>query len=164
MSKIDEIMVLAQEYGIYYSAWDRLPNKGRKSALDEKSQELRNAIEALAQPAGEAEPVYQVKQSVGASIWADVSKDEFVGAIRHDLKRRILYTTLQQSQPLTDEQYLELLLRTGSKELLHYTAFVNDTLQGGGQMQLLKSAKDIRDFVEAAHGIKKGGVAAKKEN
>ena len=53
---LDEIMVLAQEYGIYYSAWDRLPNKGRKSALDEKSQELRNAIEALAQPAGEAEP------------------------------------------------------------------------------------------------------------
>ena len=75
-----------------------------------------------------------------------------------------LYTTPQQSQPLTDEQYLELLLRTGSKELLHYTAFVNDTLQGRGQMQLLKSAKDIRDFVEAAHGIKKGGVAAKKEN
>ena len=62
------------------------------------------AIEALAQPAGEAEPVYQVKQAIGASVWADASKDEFIEAVRHYLKRRILYTTPQQSQPLTDQQ------------------------------------------------------------
>ena len=154
MSKVDEIMVLAQEYGIYYSAWDRLPNKGRKSALDEKSQELRNAIEAIAQPAGEAKPVAifhgRCIVDCGDHGHSDIEMLKLIPAGSK------LYTTPQQSQPLTDKQYLELLLRTGSKELLHYTAFVNDTLQGRGQMQLLKSAKDIRDFVEAAHGIKKG--------
>ena len=109
MSKVDEIMVLAQEYGIYYSAWDRLPNKGRKAALDEKSQELRNAIEALAQPAGEAEPVAQWQKK---HPWRTDGRWE--NTDEHDAKWwrdnakgweiRALYTAPQQSQPLTDEQ------------------------------------------------------------
>ena len=97
MNKVDEIMALVQQLGTSEH------NQDDGQALYFEN-EIRKAIEAIAQPAGEAEPVYQVKQAIGASVWADASKDEFIEAVRHDLKRRILYTTPQQSQPLTDEQ------------------------------------------------------------
>ena len=107
-------------------------------AIKDLLDALEAAEKALAQPAHEAEPVYQVKQSVGASVWADASKDEFIEAVRHDLKRRILYTTPQQSQPLTDEQIKGLLF----------------TAMGDKWVKIPTGWLRFVCLIEAAHGIK----------
>lgn len=57
-------------------------------------------------------------------------------------------------KPLTDEQFLELLLRTGTQELVGVATFVGGSIQMQGKIGLLRSAKIIKEFVEAAHGIK----------
>ena len=133
MNKVDEIMALVQQLGTSEH------NQDDGQALYFEN-EIRKAIEAIAQPAGEAEPVYQVKQAIGASVWADASKDEFIEAVRHDLKRRILYTTPQQSQPLTDEQIKGLLF----------------TAMGDKWVKIPTGWLRFVCLIEAAHGIKKG--------
>jgi len=60
----------------------------------------------------------------------------------------------QERKPLTDDKFLELLLRTGSQELVGLTTFVGGSTQRHAIMRLLRSAKLIKDFVEAAHNIK----------
>lgn len=64
-----------------------------------------------------------------------------------------LYTTSPQRKPMTDEQFLELLLRKGTQELVGVTTFVGGSIQMQGKIGLLRSAKIIKEFVEAAHGI-----------
>jgi hypothetical protein len=59
-----------------------------------------------------------------------------------------------QRNPLTDEQFLELLLRTGSTELVTWATFVGESIQMRGRIGLLRCAKLFKEFVEAAHGIK----------
>ena len=59
-----------------------------------------------------------------------------------------------ERKPLTDEQFLELILRTGTVELVGTTTFVGGSIQMQGKIGLLRSAKIIKEFVEAAHGIK----------
>jgi hypothetical protein len=63
-------------------------------------------------------------------------------------------STPAQRKPLTDEQFLELLLRKGTQELVGVTTFVGGSIQMQGKIGLLRSAKIIKEFVEAAHGIK----------
>jgi hypothetical protein len=65
-----------------------------------------------------------------------------------------LYTKPQQRKPLTDDEFLELLLRNGNSELLHYTTFVGGSIQMQGKIGLLKSAKVIKEFIEECYGIK----------
>ena len=57
-------------------------------------------------------------------------------------------------KPLTDEEFLELILRTGTQELVGVATFVGGSIQMQGKIGLLRSAKIIKEFVEAAHGIK----------
>jgi hypothetical protein len=59
-----------------------------------------------------------------------------------------------QRKPMTDEQFLELLLRTGSIELVTWATFVGESIQMRGRIGLLRGAKLIKEFVEAAHNIK----------
>ena len=65
-----------------------------------------------------------------------------------------LYTTPQQRKPLTDDEFLKLLLRKGNSELMHYTTFVGGSIQMQGKIGLLKSAKVIKEFIEECYGIK----------
>ena len=65
-----------------------------------------------------------------------------------------LYTKPQYRKPLTDYEFLELLLRKGNSELLHYTTFVGGSIQMQGKIGLLKSAKVIKEFIEECYGIK----------
>ena len=102
MSKVEEIMVLVNAYG-------QCEMRNNFWRADEKLAEIRKAIEALAQPAGEAEPVaqWQKKHPLrtdgrwentdehDAKWWRDNAKGWEI---------RALYTAPQQSQPLTDEQ------------------------------------------------------------
>ncbi len=62
--------------------------------------------------------------------------------------------SLRDVKPLTDEEFLELILRTGTQELVGVATFVGGSIQMQGKIGLLRSAKIIKEFVEAAHGIK----------
>lgn len=64
------------------------------------------------------------------------------------------YTTPPKRQPLTDDQFLELILRKGTQELVGVSTFVGGSIQMQGRIGLLHSAKIIKEFVEAAHNIK----------
>jgi hypothetical protein len=61
-----------------------------------------------------------------------------------------------QRKPLTDEQFLELLLRTGSIELVTWATFVGGSIQMQGRIGLLRGAKLLKEFVETHYGITKG--------
>ena len=65
-----------------------------------------------------------------------------------------LYTAPQQRKPLTDEEFLELLLRKGSRDIVAYTTFVGGSIQMQWKIGLLKSAKVIKEFIEECYGIK----------
>ena len=69
-------------------------------------------------------------------------------------KGDFVYTSPAQRKPLTDEQFLDMILRTGTQELVGVTTFVGGSIQMQGKIGLLRSAKIIKEFVEAAHGIK----------
>jgi len=73
--------------------------------------------------------------------------DEMIG--------RALAREREQRKPLTDEEFLELILRTGTQELVGVATFVGGSIQMQGKIGLLRSAKIIKEFVEAAHGITK---------
>ena len=60
---------------------------------------------------------------------------------------------LGKREPLTDEKFLEMILRTGTVELVGACTFVGGSIQMQGKIGLLRSAKIIKEFVEAAHGI-----------
>ena len=66
-----------------------------------------------------------------------------------------LYTFPQPAQrkPLTDEQFLELLLKTGSTELVSWATFVGGSIQMQGKIGLLRGAKLLKAFLEAHYGI-----------
>ena len=55
---------------------------------------------------------------------------------------------------LTDEEFLELLLRKGSAEVVGYCTFVGGSMQMQGRVGLLRSAKLIKEFIEDIYGIK----------
>ena len=65
-----------------------------------------------------------------------------------------VYTTPPQRKPLTDEEFLELLLRKGTSEVVGYCTFVGGSTQMQGRVGLLRSAKIIKEFVEDIYGIK----------
>ena len=69
---------------------------------DEAMKALR---EALAQPQQEPVAVYQVKQSIGESVWCDVSKAEFDASVYFGVTKRAVYTSPPARKPLTDDQY-----------------------------------------------------------
>lgn len=56
-------------------------------------------------------------------------------------------------QPLTDAEFLDLILRTGSTEFVGLTTYVGGSIQMQGRIGLLHSAKLIKEFIEKAHGI-----------
>ena len=64
------------------------------------------------------------------------------------------HTATPQRKPLTDKQFLELLLKTGTTELVSWATFVGGSIQMQGKIGLLRGAKLLKEFVEAAHGIK----------
>jgi len=66
-----------------------------------------------------------------------------------------LYTAPQpvKREPLTDEEFLQLLLKKGTTELVSLTTFVGESIQMQGKIGLLRGAKLLKEFVEAAHGI-----------
>ena len=91
--------------------------------------------------------------------WVDVKCThqgpyEFYGKELLPVGKHNLYTTPQQRKPLTDDEFLELLLRKGNSELLHYTTFVGGSIQMQGKIGLLKSVKVIKEFIEEYYGIK----------
>ena len=65
-----------------------------------------------------------------------------------------VHTPPPQRKPLTDKQFLELLLKTGTTELVSWATFVGGSIQMQGKIGLLRGAKLLKEFVEAAHGIK----------
>ena len=65
---------------------------------DEAMKALR---EALAQPQQEPVAVYQVKQSIGESVWCDVSKAEFDASVYFGVTKRAVYTSPPAREPLT---------------------------------------------------------------
>ena len=56
---------------------------------------------ALAQPQQEPVAVYQVKQSIGESVWCDVSKAEFDALVYFGVTKRAVYTSPPAREPLT---------------------------------------------------------------
>ena len=60
----------------------------------------------------------------------------------------------QQRKPLTNDEFLQLLLRKGSTDIVAYTTFVGGSIQMQGKIGLLKSAKVIKEFIEECYGIK----------
>jgi hypothetical protein len=64
--------------------------------------------------------------------------------------------------PMTDEQWLEYLLKHANNTTLSVAASVGQSLQTRGRWVLLQPANDLRKLVERAYGItaqdKKGGV------
>jgi hypothetical protein len=122
MSKVDETMALAHAYAdaklMRYGLLLSIENPPNPNAA---SVALRKAIEALAQPAGEAEPVawravldekqraqqlqtrlhFPLFQNYAACEGFIASEGDFYGW-KYTLQK--LYTTPQQSQPLTEEQ------------------------------------------------------------
>jgi hypothetical protein len=67
----------------------------------------------------------------------------------------------QPAVPLTDEQWLDYLLKNASVSVVSIAAFIGESLQTRGRWVLRKDANDLRKLVEAAHGIteQKGGKA-----
>ena len=58
-------------------------------------------------------------------------------------------------EPLTDEEFLQLLLKKGTTELVSWTTFVGESIQMQGKIGLRRGAKLLKEFVESAHGITK---------
>ena len=71
---------------------------------------------------------------------------------KYDLE--VDYPPPQQRKPLTNDEFLELLLRKGSRDIVAYTTFVGGSIQMQGKIGLLKSAKVIKEFIEEYYGIK----------
>ena len=71
---------------------------------------------------------------------------------KYDLK--VDYPLPQQRKPLKNDEFLELLLRKGSREIVAYTTFIGGSIQMQGKIGLLKSAKVIKEFIEECYGIK----------
>ena len=88
------------------------------------------------------------------SEWAN--RHDFKGTIT-DLRcafedAQTVYTSPQRK--LTDEEFLELLLRKGNAEVVGYCTFVGGSIQMQGRVGLLRSAKIIKEFIEDIYGIK----------
>lgn len=67
------------------------------------------------------------------------------------------------AKPLTDEQWLEYLLRHADKSVLHVAAIVGGSIQNQGKWVLQADANNLRKLVEAAHGIKGGATPDNRE-
>lgn len=145
--KLQEIMSQAQ---VFASAWSLVGGRfDGGNAMDDAEvakNELRQMIaEALAQP--EQEPVaWYIREK-------DMLTRDANWVAEYPDMCEPLYTTPPQRKPMTDEQFLELLLRKGTQELVGVTTFVGGSIQMQGKIGLLRSAKIIKEFVEAAHGI-----------
>lgn len=80
----------------------QLPMERLKPLVNAVAAPLLERFAALeAQVEQAAQPVYQVKQSVGASVWCDVSRAEFDEAAYFGVTKRVLYTSLPKAAPLT---------------------------------------------------------------
>jgi hypothetical protein len=143
MKKVDEIMELAQ---VFASAWASVggpfDNGQMLTNAEDTKAELRKAIEALAQPAGEAEPVAIYRGRCIIDCGEHGHHDiEMLKLIPAGSK---LYTTPQQSQPLTDER-------------IHKAWSSENGLEDCDMCKLHEFTMVIR-FVEQLHNIKKGGT------
>jgi len=117
-----------------------------------KAEELRQAI-AQAEKQEQDEPICRMRVEQDSVTWYD---DKGSVTMHVDSSNKVTNNLQpkQERKPLTDDEFLELLLRKGNSEILHYTTFVGGSIQMQGKIGLLKSAKVIKEFIEAAHGIK----------
>jgi len=143
----EEIIELAREAGGYYSK--KYPDEWR---LDD--EDLVRFAKLI------AEKSKQEQDEPSATLIEHYAFTD--GIVRFDGVENMeqlpvgtkLYTKPQYRKPLTDDEFLELLLRKGNSELLHYTTFVGGSIQMQGKIGLLKSAKVIKEFIEECYGIK----------
>lgn len=56
-------------------------------------------------------------------------------------------------QPLTDDQWLDYLLKNATKGVLHIAAYHGESMQSAGRWVLRHDANELRKLVEAAHNI-----------
>ena len=107
--------------------------------------------EALKQE--EDEPICRMRVGQDSVTWYD---DKGSVTMHVDSSNKVTNNLQpkQERKPLTDDEFLELLLRKGNSELLHYTTFVGGSIQMQGKIGLLKSAKVIKEFIEEWYGIK----------
>ena len=108
------------------------------------------------EPPAQDEPIAWLEEN-SAKAMSDLEKQAWIQAGRDELVEtynRPLYTTPQQRKPLTNDEFLELLLRKGSRDIVAYTTFVGGSIQMQGKIGLLKSAKVIKEFIEECYGIK----------
>ena len=56
-------------------------------------------------------------------------------------------------EPLTDDQWLEYLLKHAPANVLQVGAFVGQSIQTQGRWMLYADANELRKLVETAHGI-----------
>lgn len=54
---------------------------------------------------------------------------------------------------LTDEEFFDIIMRKGSVELVGHLTFRNHSIQGQGNLQLLHSAKVIKQFIEDIYDV-----------
>ena len=100
------------------------------------------------------EQILEIAEPFGEFQYGDAQ-----GHKRIDFARAIL-SQRPERVPMTDEQWLEYLLRNANNSVLHVAAFVGESIQTRGQWVLLKPANDLRKLVEQAYGIT---AQAKKE-
>jgi hypothetical protein len=140
MSKVEEIMALVDYWGAHYGENPAVLNG------------IRKAIEAIAQPAGEAEPVAVVCADF-ALHWAGSGPIAPI-CEKHGIKVGTKLYTIQQQSPLTDEQIL-----AGAREMNRLECDLRgldeeDSWKLYGNSYIIDTATILR----AAHGIKKGGT------
>lgn len=66
-----------------------------------------------------------------------------------------VYTAAPQREPMTDEQWLELLLREADAETLRIAAIPGESIQTQGRWVLLNAGKKLKSLVERFHHITK---------
>lgn len=154
----EEALKLALEKVQEFKArWWKVPpfgnkvNKATREAITNAHSpifELENAIrEALAEESSGTEQPAQTD-------WEAVAADQAMTIALLKAEQPAQRQSLRDVKPLTDEEFLELILRTGTQELVGVVTFVGGSIQMQGKIGLLRSAKIIKEFVEAAHGIK----------
>ena len=67
--------------------------------------------------------------------------------------RQALAEQPAQRKRLTNEEFLELILRQGTQELVGLTTYVGESIQMQGRIGLLHSAKLIKEFLEKHYDI-----------
>ena len=123
----------------------------KRGYADAMNWKVQNHLEHLPAAQPEQEPVaLQMDVIVVNLVREGINKHRARELAEHFIK----HTTPPQRKPLTDDEFLELLLRDGTSEVVGYCTFVGGSIQMQGRVGLLRSAKVIKQFIEFAYGIK----------